>query len=195
MCGERVETNELVLCHCTADQYKKAKNMVADMMTGGVRDNGGGYESQKVMKKLYSTGTEGAAIDRHSEYTEEDEQVTKTNALAEWVKAFQANGKIGRNVAHTWAYEHLLRIGGNIPLWTGVITKPMVFFLLKWDGIEPNEMTRTIKLIRHMLMTHAKVVWSKRCETVYSLENEKKRMQRTGRKVAMEVLKGCEAVG
>ena len=68
-------------------------------------------------------------------------------------------------------------------------------FLLKWDRIEPNEMTRTLRHIRHMVMTHAKVVWSKRCETVYSLENEKKRMQRTGGKVAMEVLKDCEAVG
>jgi hypothetical protein len=128
-----------------------------------------------------------------AEYNNNEEgSVTITNAPGDWVKTFQANGKIGRKATLALAYEHLLRLGGNLlPLWTGVITKQMIF-LLMWDGIKPNDMASTIKLMRRILMAHAKVAWrwSNRCETVYSSENEneKRRVQRTRRKAAMEVL-------
>ena len=96
---------------------------------GGGYDEGGstrqlrGYKIQNVMVKLYNTGAEGAAIDRHAEYNAEEESVKVTNSPGDWMTAFQANGKIGRKATHAWAYEHLLRLGGNLPLWTGVITK------------------------------------------------------------------------
>ena len=48
-----------------------------------------------LMVKLYSTGADGAAIDRHAEYNEEEESVTVANAPRDWMTAFQANGKIG----------------------------------------------------------------------------------------------------
>ena len=37
MCGEAVETNEHVLCHCTGDQCSQAKYMVAGMMVESVK--------------------------------------------------------------------------------------------------------------------------------------------------------------
>jgi hypothetical protein len=49
MCGDHVETNEHVLCHCIATQCTNAKKMVAGMMKEAVRDNGGGDEIQNVM--------------------------------------------------------------------------------------------------------------------------------------------------
>ena len=63
------------------------------MMKEAVRDNGGGYEIQNVMVKLYSTGAEGAAIDRHAEYNEEEESVTVTNAPGDWMQPSRRMGR------------------------------------------------------------------------------------------------------
>ena len=81
-----------------------------------------------------------------------------------------------------------------MPLWTEVITKQLLL-LLKLGGIEPNNMTRTIKQMWHILAAHAEVVWKNRCETVYSPENEAKRVQRTKEKMASRVIQETRATG
>ena len=77
--------------------------------------------------------------------------------------------------AHARAYEHLLRLGGDQPVWTGVITKPLLH-LMKWGNIKDERLTSKFKEFRCILHAHAKVVWRSKCESVYSPESEKRRL-------------------
>jgi hypothetical protein len=75
-----------------------------------------------------------------------------------------------------------------------VITKQLDM-LLMWGGIQPINMTCTSQQMRHILAAHAKVVWKNRCETVYSPENEAKRIHRTQEKLATRVIQETGAAG
>ena len=197
MCGEQAETNEHVLCHCTATQCNYAKGKVTTMMVQNIQSNGGDIVTQDMMATIYGTMDTGAAVDRQVEYDALNDTAKVKNAPESWSYAYQHKGETEstfQSVADAWAYEHLLRVGGNMPLWTGVITKQFLL-LLKWGGIEPNKMTRTIIQMRHILAAHAKVVWKNRCKTVYSPENEAKRFQRTQEKMASRVIQDTSATG
>ena len=197
MCGERAETNEHVLCHCIATQCTFAKGKVATMMVQNIQSNGGDRVTQDMMATIYGTTDTGAAVDRQVEYDVSTEIAQVKNAPENWRHAYEHRGETEptfQSVADAWAYEHLLRLGGNMPLWTGVITKQLLL-LLKWGGVRPNNMTHTIKQMRHILAAHAKVVWKNRCETVYSPENEAKRVQRTKEKMATRVIQETRATG
>ena len=150
-----------------------------------------------MMATIYGTTDTGAAVDRQVEFDASTETAKVKNAPESWRNAYEHKGETASTfqyVADAWAYEHLLRVGGNMPLWTGVITKQLLL-LLKWGGIEPNNMTRTIKQMRHILAAHAKVVWKNICENVYSPENEAKRVQRTQEKMASRVIQETRAAG
>jgi hypothetical protein len=150
-----------------------------------------------MMATIYGTTETGAAVDRQVEYDVADESITIKNAPEKWSYEYQHKGtkkSTFQSEAEAWAYEHLLRLGGNMPVWTGVITKQL-HMLLMWGGVQPPNMTRTIKRIRHVLAAHAKVVWKNRCETVYSPENEAKRIHCTQEKLATRVIQETGAAG
>ena len=167
------------------------------MMVQNIQSNGGDNVTQDVMATIYGTTDTGAAVDREVEYDASAEIAKVQNAPESWRYAYEHKGETEstfQSAADAWAYEHLLRLGGNMPLWTGVITKQLLL-LLKWGGVRPNNMTRTIKQMRHILAAHAKVVWKNRCETVYSPENEAKRVQLTKEKMASRVIQETRATG
>ena len=194
MCGEAIETNEHVLCHCTGNQCSRAKRMVADMMVEAVKRHGGDECLMGIMASLYSTDDRGAAINREAHCSLESDTVTISNCPDSWSAAFGTKAATYDHVAHARAYEHLLRLGGNQPVWTGVITKPLLY-LMKWGNIKDERLTSMFKEFRCVLHAHAKVVWRNRCETVYSPENEKRRLLVKKHKEACEIVIEAKAAG
>jgi hypothetical protein len=68
MCGEYVETNEHVLCHCTAKQCTYAKGKEATMKVQNIQSNGGDNVTQDMMATIYGTTDTGATVDRQVKY-------------------------------------------------------------------------------------------------------------------------------
>ena len=97
-------------------------------------------------------------------------------------------------MAHARAYEHLLKLGNNQPIWTGVVTKPLLY-MIKWGGITGEKITPMLKEFRRVLHAHANVVWRNRCETVYSPENEKRRLLAKQNKEATGIVADAKATG
>jgi hypothetical protein len=78
---------------------------------------------------LYSTDDRGVAINREVHYSLESDTVTTSNCLGSWSAAFGTKAAKFDHVAHARAYGHLLRLGGNQPVWTGAITKPLLHLM------------------------------------------------------------------
>jgi hypothetical protein len=76
MCGEYAETNEHVLCLCSAKQCTYAKGKVATMMAQNIQCIGGDNVTQNMMATIYGTTGTDAAVDRQVEYDESDDMAT-----------------------------------------------------------------------------------------------------------------------
>ena len=96
------------------------------MMVEAVKRNGGDECLQGIMANLYSTDDRGAAVNRQAHCNPESETVTISNCPTKWSEAFGKKAVKFDHVAHARAYEHLLRLGNNQPIWTGVVTKPLL---------------------------------------------------------------------
>ena len=164
------------------------------MMVEAVKRHGGDECLMGIMASLYSTDDRGAAINREAHCSLESDTVTISNCPDSWYAAFGTKAATFDHVAHARAYEHLLRLGGNQPVWTGVITKPLLY-LMKWGNIKDERLTSMFKEFRCVLHAHAKVVWRNRCETVYSPENEKRRLLVKKHKEACEIVIEAKAAG
>lgn len=149
---------------------------------------------QDIMASLYSTDDRGAAINGEAHYSLESDTVTISNCPDRWSAAFGTKAATFDHVAHARAYEHLLRLGGNQPVWTGVITKPLLY-MMKWESIKDERLTSMFKEFRCILHAHEKVVWGNRCDAVYSPENEKERQLAKQNKGACETVTEAKAEG
>ena len=116
------------------------------------------------MGTLYETTTTGSTMDRDTTYNEITERVETKNSPLKWSEAFSRGAPAAINIdalAHARAHELLVRMGSELPLWTGVIMVQHEY-LLRWGGIEPANTTKLLKEIRRTLQIYAKVVWKNR---------------------------------
>ena len=72
------------------------------------------------------------------------------------------------------AHELLMRLGSDMPLWSGVITVQHEY-LSRWGALPRTNTTASFTQIRALMNAHTRVIWKNRCEIVYSPENEKKK--------------------
>jgi hypothetical protein len=84
-------------------------------------------------------------------------------------------------LGHARAYELLMRLGSDMPLWSGVITVQHDY-LLRWGALSAANTTATVTQIRAIMNAHARVIWRNRCEIVYSPENKKTQSRTTAEK-------------
>ena len=110
-----------------------------------------------------------------------------TNSPDKWKRAFEAGAPAATcitELGQARAYELLMRLGSDTPLWSGVITVQHEY-LLRWGELPAANTTTTFKNMRAIMNAHARVIWRNRCEIVYSPENEKRRVEKQLRREAI----------
>jgi hypothetical protein len=134
MCKQRTETNEHVLCECKHIACTGPRNKIADLITNLIREQGGNYDLRYIMHELYSVSEEGIGKNRRTNYEETNESAQVTNSPSHWRDAFEAGAPAAKTIlelGYARAHELLMRLGSDMPLWSGVITIQHDY-LLRW---------------------------------------------------------------
>ena len=131
------------------------------------------------MKSELCVSNEGSGNFRNIHYEESNDSARVTNSPDNWKRAFETGAPAATcitDLGHARAYELLMRLGSDTPLWSGVITVQHEY-LLRWGALSAANTTTTFTKIRAIMNAHARVIWRNRCEIVYSPENEKRRVE------------------
>jgi hypothetical protein len=186
MCKQGKETNTHVMNECTHTACTDPRGKIAQMMQNLISEQGGNHELQEVIHELYNVNAEGSGNHRNIEYDDSNESARVSNSPEKWKSAFTVGAPASKYVAelgHARAYELLLRVGSDTPLWSGIITVQHEY-LLRWGALPATKTTTTFTQMRAILNAYARVTWRNRCEVVYSPENQKRRVERKLRKEA-----------
>ena len=147
--------NECTHVACTGPRGK-----IAQMMANLISEQGGNYDLQDVMYELYNVSKEGSGTGRNIEYDDVSESARVTNSPGEWKSAFDAGAPAATHITelgHARAYELLMRLGSDMPLWSGVITVQHEY-LLRWGALSAANTTTTFTQIRAIMNAHARVI-------------------------------------
>ena len=77
-----------------------------------------------------------------------------------WKRAFDAGAPAATDITelgHARAYELLMRLGSDMPLWSGVITVQHEF-LLRWGAPSAANTTTIFTQMRAIVNAHARVI-------------------------------------
>lgn len=137
MCKQGKETNTHVMNECTHTACTDPRGKIAQMMQNLISEQGGNNELQEVIYEIYNVNAEGSGNHRNIEYDDSNESARVSNSPEKWKSAFDAGAPAAKCIAelgHARAYELLLRVGSDTPLWSGIITVQHEY-LLRWGAL------------------------------------------------------------
>ena len=116
---------------CTGPRGK-----IAQIVMNQISEQGGNNDLQKIMHELYNVSNEGSGNLRNIQYEESNDSAKVTNSPDKLKSAFEVGAPAATcitELGHARAYELLMRLGSDTPLWSGVITVQHEY-LLRWGA-------------------------------------------------------------
>ena len=168
MCGEKKETNKHILCYCTNPQIVKKRREAKEEILTLIGEHKNTVELSEVAKTLFGTNKKGRALNLKSEKTIPNK----------WRKSWntpEGERKIYIQAVEGRAAEVAIKLGNIAPIWTGVLTKAMIWLM---KDIISQKRKKFIKKYRQILQKYAEETWLLRCEKTYDPKVEMERYKK-----------------
>ena len=165
MCERKTETNKHILCYCTNPQIVMKRREAKGKIIALIDEHKNTAELKQVATILYGTNDKGRALNLKNEKT----------IPAKWRQSWNKKEEDRTQYIETVegrAAEVAIKLGNIAPLWTGVLTKALIWLM---KDIVPQKRKKIIKQYIQIPQNYAAETWVIRCEKTYGPKVETER--------------------